>query len=61
MLTTLMLSFGVPMLLGGDEMGRTQQGPPGVSPPPFPFRDGSTRAALVHPRGHRDGGRRLVR
>ena len=25
MLTTLMLSFGVPMLLGGDEMGRTQQ------------------------------------
>ena len=24
MLTTLMLSFGVPMLLGGDEMGRTQ-------------------------------------
>ena len=26
MLTTLMLSFGVPMLLGGDEMGRTQSG-----------------------------------
>jgi isoamylase len=26
MLATLMLSFGVPMLLGGDEMGRTQQG-----------------------------------
>ncbi len=26
MLTTLMLSFGVPMLLGGDEFGRTQQG-----------------------------------
>ena len=26
MLTTLMLSFGVPMLLGGDEMGRTQHG-----------------------------------
>jgi glycogen operon protein len=26
LLTTLMLSFGVPMLLGGDEMGRTQQG-----------------------------------
>lgn len=26
MLTTLMLSQGVPMLLGGDEMGRTQQG-----------------------------------
>jgi glycogen operon protein len=26
MLTTLMLSFGVPMLLGGDEMGRTQRG-----------------------------------
>jgi isoamylase len=26
MLTTLLLSFGVPMLLGGDEMGRTQQG-----------------------------------
>ena len=26
MLTTLMLSFGVPMLLGGDEMGRTQDG-----------------------------------
>jgi isoamylase len=25
-LTTLLLSFGVPMLLGGDEMGRTQQG-----------------------------------
>ena len=25
-LTTLMLSFGVPMLLGGDEMGRTQNG-----------------------------------
>ena len=24
--TTLLLSFGVPMLLGGDEMGRTQQG-----------------------------------
>ena len=24
MLTTLMLSFGVPLLLGGDEMGRTQ-------------------------------------
>src|SRR5690348_794229 len=26
MLTTLMLSFGVPMLLGGDEIGRTQNG-----------------------------------
>jgi isoamylase len=26
MLTTLMLSFGVPLLLGGDEMGRTQHG-----------------------------------
>ena len=26
MLATLMLSFGVPMLLGGDELGRTQQG-----------------------------------
>ena len=26
LLTTLMLSFGVPMLLGGDEMGRTQDG-----------------------------------
>jgi isoamylase len=26
MLTTLLLSFGVPMLLGGDEMGRTQNG-----------------------------------
>jgi isoamylase len=26
MLATLMLSFGVPMLLGGDEFGRTQQG-----------------------------------
>jgi isoamylase len=26
MLTTLMLSFGVPMLLGGDEIGRTQDG-----------------------------------
>jgi isoamylase len=26
MLTTLMLSFGVPMLLGGDELGHTQQG-----------------------------------
>jgi isoamylase len=26
MLTTLLLSFGVPMLLGGDEMGRTQAG-----------------------------------
>jgi isoamylase len=26
MLTTLFLSFGIPMLLGGDEMGRTQQG-----------------------------------
>jgi isoamylase len=26
LLTTLMLSFGVPMLLGGDELGRTQQG-----------------------------------
>ena len=26
MLTTLMLSFGVPMLLGGDEMGRSQDG-----------------------------------
>ena len=26
MLTTLLLSFGVPMLLGGDEIGRTQQG-----------------------------------
>ncbi len=26
MLTTLLLSFGVPMLLGGDEMGRTQHG-----------------------------------
>ena len=25
MLTTLLLSFGVPMLLGGDELGRTQQ------------------------------------
>jgi glycogen operon protein len=26
MLTTLMLSFGIPLLLGGDEMGRTQGG-----------------------------------
>ena len=26
LLTTLMLSFGVPLLLGGDEIGRTQQG-----------------------------------
>jgi hypothetical protein len=26
MLTTLLLSFGIPMLLGGDEFGRTQQG-----------------------------------
>jgi isoamylase len=26
MLTTLLLSFGVPLLLGGDEMGRTQRG-----------------------------------
>ncbi len=26
MLTTLLLSFGVPLLLGGDELGRTQQG-----------------------------------
>ncbi len=26
MLTTLMLSLGVPLLLGGDELGRTQQG-----------------------------------
>ena len=26
MLTTLMLSFGVPLLLGRDERGRTQQG-----------------------------------
>ena len=26
MLTTLLLSFGVPLLLGGDEMGRTQDG-----------------------------------
>ena len=26
MLTTLMLSFGVPLMLGGDELGRTQQG-----------------------------------
>jgi isoamylase len=26
MLTTLLLSFGVPLLLGGDEMGRTQHG-----------------------------------
>ncbi len=26
MLATLLLSFGVPLLLGGDEMGRTQQG-----------------------------------
>jgi glycogen operon protein len=26
MLATLLLSFGIPMLLGGDEIGRTQQG-----------------------------------
>ena len=26
LLATLLLSFGVPMLLGGDELGRTQQG-----------------------------------
>ncbi|MBV9094993.1 MAG: glycogen debranching enzyme, partial [Streptosporangiaceae bacterium] len=26
MLATLLLSFGIPMLLGGDEMGRTQRG-----------------------------------
>jgi glycogen operon protein len=26
LLTTLLLSFGIPMLLGGDELGRTQQG-----------------------------------
>ena len=26
LLTTLLLSFGVPLLLGGDELGRTQRG-----------------------------------
>jgi len=26
MLSTVLLSFGVPLLLGGDEIGRTQQG-----------------------------------
>ena len=26
LLTTLLLSFGIPMILGGDELGRTQQG-----------------------------------
>ena len=96
MLTTLMLSFGVPMLLGGDEMGRTQggnnnaycqdnetdlvrlggrrhraagvhqaagrvpAGPPGLPPPALPSRSRGLRAALVHSRGHRDDGRRLV-
>ena len=97
MLTTLMLSFGVPMLLGGDEMGRTQNGnnnaycqdnettwfdwasadtelrdyhqaphrvpprPPGLPPPPLPGRRRGLRAAVVHPRGHAHGRRRLGR
>ena len=26
LLTTLLLSFGIPMILGGDELGRTQRG-----------------------------------
>ena len=39
---------------------RPPQGTPGVPPPPFPFRDRSIRAALVHPRGQCDDGRRLV-
>ena len=97
MLTTLMLSFGVPMLLGGDEMGRTQDGnnnaycqdneidlvrlgqrrhraaglhqepdrvpagPPGLPPPPLPGRRRGLRTAVVHPRGHAHGRRRLGR
>jgi isoamylase len=60
MLTTLLLSFGIPMLLGGDEMGRTQQGTSGVPPQPVPGRSRSCRVALVHPVGHRDDRRRLV-
>ena len=97
MLTTLLLSFGVPLLLGGDELGRTQGGnnnaycqdneitwfdwatpttraaglhhgadrvparPPGLPPPPLPGRRRGRRAAVVHPRGHADGRRRLGR
>ena len=39
---------------------RPPQGPPGLPPPPFPFRGRSIRAALVHPGRHPDDGRRLV-
>ena len=97
MLTTLMLSFGVPMLLGGDEMGRTQHGNNNAycqdneitwfdwasadtalrdytknliafrrAHPVFRRRRflagaEAIRAAMVHPRRHRDDGRRLGR
>jgi isoamylase len=83
------------MLLGGDEMGRTQQGnnnaycqdnemtwadwasarhraaglhqaadrvpagPPGLPPQALPRRHRGLRAAMVRPRGHADGRRRL--
>jgi hypothetical protein len=41
MLTTLLLSFGIPMLLGGDEMGHTRLDPrrhatPATTSPPVP-------------------------
>ena len=97
MLTTLMLSFGVPLLLGGDEMGRTQGGNNNAycqdnemtwfdwasadtalldftknliafrrAHPVFRRRRflagaEAVRAAVVHPRGHADGRRRLGR
>ena len=55
LLATLLLSFGVPMLLGGDELGRTQQGNNNAYCQDNPItlvrlvRHVDERAARVHP------------
>ena len=58
MLTTLLLSFGVPMLLGGDEIGRTQGGNNNAYCQDneiswFDWSSADTRAAGLHQAAHR--------
>ena len=65
MLTTLLTSFGAPLLLAGDEMGRTQGGNnnavlPGQRDHLGRLGDGRHRAAGLHPSGHRAAPRHPV-
>ena len=58
LLTTLLLSFGVPLLLGGDELGRTQQGNNNAYCQDneitwFDWAQRRRRPARLHPPAHR--------